>query len=287
MLALISPTSKQAMTLEELTLHIEALVFASDKPLAAMDITAIITDTFPEEEINADSIHGALDLIKSKYNTEFHSFRMVEAGGGFQFLTKSAYHTTVAKLNGDKFMKRLSAAALETLAIIAYRQPVTKPDCEYIRGVSCDYSIQKLLEKELIVISGRNEEAVGKPLLYSTSRSFMDYLGINSMEELPRLREIVGEDVVLPTLALDAIPENPDTVLVVSETGELQEIESVPEHADASDEIIAQEDMIAAQEENENELSSEEDEKTSDNNSDTSDGKTSGETTDNQEETTE
>jgi segregation and condensation protein B len=223
---LISPSSKQAMTLEELTLHIEALVFASDKPLAAMDITSILIDAFPDEEINADNIHGALDLIKSKYNTEFHSFRMVEAGGGFQFLTKSDYHTTVAKLNGDKFMKRLSAAALETLAIIAYRQPVTKPDCEYIRGVSCDYSIQKLLEKELIVISGRNEEAVGKPLLYCTSRSFMDYLGINSMDELPRLREIVGEDIVLPTLALDAIPENPDTVLVVSETGELQEIET-------------------------------------------------------------
>jgi segregation and condensation protein B len=210
------------MTLEEIILHTEALVFASEKPLQSMDITTILSETYPEAEINLDKVQGALEAIKDKYNTEFHSFRMVEVGGGFQFLTKSAYHTTVAKLNGDKFMKRLSVAALETLAIIAYRQPITKPEMEYIRGVSCDYSVQKLLEKELIVISGRNEEAVGKPLLYSTSRSFMDYLGINSMDDMPRLREIVGEDVIIPTNAGEAMPEN--TTLVVSEDGELKEV---------------------------------------------------------------
>jgi segregation and condensation protein B len=213
------------MILEEIILHVEALVFASDKPLPSMDITNIMVEAYPEDEVNTDSIQNALDTIKAKYDTEFHSFRMVETGGGFQFLTKSDFHATIAKLNGDKFMKRLSAAALETLAIIAYRQPITKPDCEYIRGVSCDYSIQKLLEKELIVISGRNEEAVGKPLLYNTSRSFMDYLGINSIDDLPRLREIVGEDIVLPTQAIDAVPQHPDTALVVSESGELQEVE--------------------------------------------------------------
>jgi segregation and condensation protein B len=213
------------MTLEELSLHLEALIFASDKPLSLLEISTIVTETYPEEELNSDIVSAAIDTLKEKYNSEFYSFRILEAGGGYQFLTKSTFHPTISKLNGDKYMKRLSTAALETLAIIAYRQPVTKSDCEYIRGVSCDYSIQKLLEKELIVISGRNEDAVGKPLLYNTSRSFMDYLGINSMDDLPKLREIVGEDIVIPTLGLDA---QPDTQLVVNATGELQEV-NLPE----------------------------------------------------------
>jgi segregation and condensation protein B len=103
-------------------------------------------------------------------------------------------------LNGDKFLKRLSNAALETLAIIAYKQPITKSEIEAIRGVNCDYSIQKLLEKELIVIAGRNEQAVGKPLVYATSRHFMDYFGINSAEELPKISEVLAETMVEPTL---------------------------------------------------------------------------------------
>ena len=103
-------------------------------------------------------------------------------------------------MNGDKFLKRLSTAALETLAIIAYKQPITKSEIEAIRGVNCDYSIQKLLEKELIVIAGRNEQMVGKPLIYTTSRHFMDYFGINSSEELPKISEVLAEQVIMPTL---------------------------------------------------------------------------------------
>jgi segregation and condensation protein B len=123
-----------------------------------------------------------------------------ESGGGLQFLTKKEYHQTIVQLNGDKFLKRLSTAALETLAIIAYKQPITKSEIEAIRGVNCDYSIQKLLEKELIVISGRNEQMVGKPLIYATSRHFMDYFGINSSDELPKISEVLAEQVVMPTL---------------------------------------------------------------------------------------
>ena len=89
---------------------------------------------------------------------------------------------------------------METLAIIAYKQPITKSEIEAIRGVNCDYSIQKLLEKELIIISGRNETMVGKPLIYSTSRHFMDYFGINSSEELPKISEVLAEQIVTPTL---------------------------------------------------------------------------------------
>ena len=109
---------------------------------------------------------------------------------------------------------------METLAIIAYKQPITKGEIEYIRGVSADYSIQKLLEKELIIITGRREDAVGKPLIYATSRSFMDYLGINSPSALPSLRDIVDAAIVLPTDAAEARPEDVGG-LAVTESGEL------------------------------------------------------------------
>ncbi|HXL57284.1 MAG TPA: SMC-Scp complex subunit ScpB, partial [Chitinophagaceae bacterium] len=104
------------------------------------------------------------------------------------------------QLNGERFLKRLSTAALETLAIIAYKQPVTKGEIESIRGVNSDYSIQKLLEKELIVITGRSENMPGKPLVYATSKNFMDYFGINSADDLPKIKEVLSEQFVQPTI---------------------------------------------------------------------------------------
>ena len=94
------------------------------------------------------------------------------------------------------------AAAMETLAIVAYKQPITKSEIEAIRGVSRDYAIQKLLEKDLVIISGRNEDMPGKPLLYSTSKSFMDYFGINSADELPKIKEVLAEQMVEPTVVM-------------------------------------------------------------------------------------
>ena len=123
-----------------------------------------------------------------------------QSGGGWQFLTKPSFHATIAQLNGDKFLKRLSNAALESLAIIAYKQPITKGEVEAIRGVNSDYSIQKLLEKELIVISGRNEHLPGKPLVYGTSKNFMDYFGINSTDDLPKIREVLADQIVEATV---------------------------------------------------------------------------------------
>jgi segregation and condensation protein B len=138
----------------------------------------------------------------------------------------------VAQLNGDKFLKRLSAAALETLAIIAYKQPVTKGEIESIRGVSCDYTVQKLLEKELIIISGRNEKLPGHPLVYATSRNFMDYFGINSTDDLPKIKEVLADQIVEPTIIknTEMLPSKPeeteeDVLLSVTEEGELIEKE--------------------------------------------------------------
>jgi segregation and condensation protein B len=177
--------------------HIEALVFASDKPLNNSELLELVNGAlgFIEDKATLDQVAAALEAVKEKYASEFYSFEMKESGGGWQFLTKKEYHKTVAQLNEDKYLKKLSTAALETLAIIAYKQPITKGEIERIRGVNCDYAVQKLLEKDLVIISGRNEDAVGKPLIYATSRSFMDYFGINSPSELPKINEILMEEI--------------------------------------------------------------------------------------------
>lgn len=186
------------MELSSIIPHIEVLIFASEKPLTALDIVELINNAFGflEERVSLDQIESCLEGIKEKYNSEFYPFEVKESGGGLQFLTKKDYHKTLAQLNGDKFLKRLSTAALESLAIIAYKQPITKGEIEKIRGVNSDYSVQKLLEKELIVIAGRDEKAPGHPLIYTTSRTFMDYFGINTTADLPKIREVLAEQMI-------------------------------------------------------------------------------------------
>jgi segregation and condensation protein B len=216
------------MTIEEIMLQSEALIFGSDKPLTEIDIIQLLKDNVEEgQEFESEKVTGALDAIVEKYASDFYPFEVKRIGGGFQFLSKSNFHPTLAKLNGEKYTKKLSTAALETLAIIAYRQPITKGEIEHIRGVNSDYSVQKLLEKELIVISGRMEDAVGKPLTYNTSKNFMDYLGLNSLDDLPKLNEILQFDVVVPTNAEEALPDPvaEQKQLAVSEQGELIEVE--------------------------------------------------------------
>lgn len=182
--------------------HIEALIFASDRPLTTLELTEYVNNAlgFLEDRATMDQVEASLEGIVEKYAAEFYPFEVVQSGGGWQFLSKKEYHKTIAQLNGDKFLKRLSPASLETLSIIAYKQPVTKGEIESIRGVSSDYAVQKLLEKELIVISGRNEKLPGHPLVYSTSRNFMDYFGINSADDLPKIREVLAEQLIEPTI---------------------------------------------------------------------------------------
>lgn len=181
--------------------HIEALIFASDKPLTTADLTELINNAlgFIEDKATSQQVESAIEAICEKYDSEFYAFEMKESGGGWQFLTKKEYHKTIAQLNADKYLKKLSTASLETLSIIAYKQPITKSEIESIRGVNCDYAVQKLLEKELVIIAGRNEDAPGKPLIYATSRSFMDYFGINSPEDLPKIKEVLMEELVEAT----------------------------------------------------------------------------------------
>ena len=221
------------MEIANLINHVEALIFASEKPLTAVEITELVNHAFGfmDDKVVMDQVETCIDGINEKYQSEFYPFELRQSGGGWQFLTKKEYHSTIAQLNGDKFLKRLSTAALETLAIIAYKQPITKSEIEAIRGVNCDYSIQKLLEKELIIISGRNEQQVGKPLIYATSRHFMDYFGINSSEELPKISEVLAEQMVLPTLV------NADHFEVEVETNiSIEETTATTDEAEPTDE---------------------------------------------------
>ena len=220
------------MEISNLIPHIESLIFASDKPLTTLEITDLVNNTFAimDEKIDLDQVESALEAIVEKYSTEFYPFEVRMSGGGWQFLTKKDYHKTVAQLNGDKFLKKLSAAAMETLAIIAYKQPVTKGEIESIRGVSADYAVQKLLEKELIIITGRNEKLPGHPLVYATSKNFMDYFGINSAEDLPKIKDVLAEQLLQPTVvreidfeseAAKIEPTQDDPTFSVTEDGQL------------------------------------------------------------------
>jgi segregation and condensation protein B len=219
------------MEINNLILHVEALIFASDKPLTTLEIVDLVNNAFAfmEEKVSLDQVETAIEGVVEKYNSEFYPFEVRQSGGGWQFLTKKEYHKTIAQLNGDKFLKRLSAAALETLAIIAYKQPITKGEIEAIRGVNSDYTVQRLLEKELIIISGRNEKLPGHPLVYSTSKNFMDYFGINSADDLPKIREILADQIVEPTYIAqpEQINETPNetpaenSAFIVGENGEL------------------------------------------------------------------
>jgi len=178
--------------LDFLNKHIEALIFCSPSPLGIDQIQKCLTEMF-ESEIPKEDILDAVVSLQEKYSNEDFSFALDQIGGGYQFLTKPAYQVSVSILLKQQSQKRLSTAQLETLSIIAYKQPVTKTEIEHIRGVSCDYSIQKLLEKELLVIKGKSD-TVGRPILYGTSSKFMEYFGINNLTDLPQPKDFFSEE---------------------------------------------------------------------------------------------
>jgi len=174
--------------LENLSLHIEALIFASSLSIPIIEIKQVL-DSINEIPVDIVDIAESINEIKQKYQQSDFAIELIELNGGFQFLTKKDFYSVINHLQTQRSKKKLSQAALETLAIIAYRQPITKLEIEQIRGVNCDYTIQKLLDKELITISGK-AESVGKPLLYSSSSLFMDHFGIKDSSELPQLNDI-------------------------------------------------------------------------------------------------
>jgi segregation and condensation protein B len=171
--------------------HIEALIFCSPTPIKVSEIIACLAEMFgadvPEEDVN-----NAIKSLDEKYSNDEFSFQLFKTGGGYQFLTKPSYQTSIGILLKQQSKRRLSTSAMETLSIIAYKQPISKTEIENIRGVNCDYAVQKLLDKGLVEITGK-ADTVGRPMLYGTSQKFMEYFGINDISELPVPKDFTAE----------------------------------------------------------------------------------------------
>jgi segregation and condensation protein B len=171
--------------------HIEALIFCSPSPSKVADLKACLSEMF-NADVPEEDIINAIQKLEEKYQSDDFSFQLNKGGGGYQFLTKPAYQTSIGIMLKQQSKKRLSTSAMETLSIIAYKQPISKTEVENIRGVNCDYAIQKLLDKGLIEIRGK-AETIGRPMLYGTSAKFMEYFGINDINELPTPKDFTQE----------------------------------------------------------------------------------------------
>ncbi len=168
---------------------IEAIIFASTEPLPIERIVECIQ----KEDIGAKTVKEAIDRLNKHYQEVQHTLRIVKLAGGYQFATHPQYDKWVSRLFKSKAEKKLSQSSLEVLAIVAYRQPITRSEIEKIRGVNADWTIRSLMEKNLITVVGR-EDAPGKPLLFGTTKAFLEHFGLFEISELPKLKEI--EDIL-------------------------------------------------------------------------------------------
>lgn len=170
------------MILDRLAREVEALIFASDAPLS---IEQLCEYTGSGE----DSVHQALDRLNRAFLDQQHALMIIEVAGGYRLATDKDFGAIVSQLFEGRKPGKLSRAALETLAVIAYSQPCTRMAIESIRGVNCDSAIRTIMERDMIRISGRMETP-GRPLLYSTTRVFLEYFGLTDLDHLPRSSEI-------------------------------------------------------------------------------------------------
>ena len=191
---------------ERLDTYVESLIFVAQHPVKREDIKYNLENAL-QISIDPEGLDEALHRLQEKYWDDRFAIEIVEVADGFQFMTKGAYHHIAGHFLKQLTKRRLSRVALETLAIIAYRQPVSRAEIEQIRGVNADYAIDKLLEKELIEIAGRST-GPGKPLLYTTSGKFMDYFGLKSMGDLPQLKEFqtAAEEIGEPSSLEEVLP---------------------------------------------------------------------------------
>lgn len=168
---------------------VEAMIFASPEPLRAEEIVKALVREDETLEIEPTEIAGIIYKLNAEYSKSGRSFSIVHRGRGYTFATGSAFHTWLQFIQHENTSRKISQSAIETLAIIAYKQPITKPEIEQIRGVDSSYIVRTLMEKKLIAVSGRRDSP-GKPLLYKTSDTFLLHFGIKSVDELPKPREI-------------------------------------------------------------------------------------------------
>jgi len=164
---------------------IEALLLVTDKPITAARIASVVPELKPEE------VPLVVDRLNEAYLEQGRAFRIREIAGGYRYYTLPEYQNYVDALATTTRESRLSQAALETLAVVAYRQPVSRSDVEFVRGCDCDGVIRTLLSRKLITIKGRSD-APGRPLLYATTDRFLEYFGLSRITDLPDWSEIVA-----------------------------------------------------------------------------------------------
>lgn len=214
----------------ELKHIVEALIFASDEPIdigTLVNIIKSVNKDFEELELYSQ-VENTIEELNEFYEANGVAFRIIKIAKGYQFATRPEFSRYVGFMNTERRQKRLSQAALETLAIIAYKQPITKPEIERIRGVNADYILSTLLEKNLICIKGR-AETVGRPLLYGTTDEFLKYFGISDISDLPKPREIeeiLNDETFLEQkkrLLMNLIEDEEQLELDFNENGEEKE----------------------------------------------------------------
>jgi len=208
---------------------IEALLFSAQKPLSAKTIVDVLRQGGAEDEFSPNQlvnvrqaeVAGAIEQLKVEYIQHEHGFQLVEKADGWQLASDPKYAQWVRGLFPAPKPARLSSPALETLAIIAYRQPITRADVEAVRGVTIDGVLQTLMERGLVKISGR-AEIPGRPLLYETTEFFLDHFGLRNLDELPNVEE-------LRTRHLPVSPRPPATVAGDAVAGPASPTTSAPE----------------------------------------------------------
>ena len=168
---------------------IEALIFASPEPISPKKLCELIAQGDEQLELETDAIEPFVDKLNQRYEENGLAFNIEHVAGGYTFSTKKRYEPWLSIFQHEDAYRKLSQSAIESLAIVAYKQPITKPEVDEIRGVDSGYILRQLLEKVLIEVSGRLD-APGKPLLYRTTKHFLKHFGINSIDELPKPREI-------------------------------------------------------------------------------------------------
>ena len=190
------------MTNEEAKKVIETLLFVSEKPLGLDRMKEIL------EDLEKDTIKGLIEDLKNDYSQTHRTFTVEEVGGGYRFSTDPFYGAWIRKLHKTNRRDKLSLPALECLSIIAYKQPITKSEIEAIRGVNVDGVLKNILERNLVKMAGR-KEIPGRPFLYGTTREFLIHFGLNSLEDLPKLKEFSEEDIELgKNFSIDIMNDN-------------------------------------------------------------------------------
>lgn len=194
------------MSEDNLKAVIEALLFASEKPLTFEQIKDAL------DNIGTDEIRKNIEELRDEYEKTNRGIRIVEIAGGFQMITAPVFVSFLKKLYKKQRPEKLSLPALETLAIVAYKQPVTRREIEAIRNVNVDGMIKGLLDKALIRVTGR-KKAPGRPKVYGTTRQFLEHFGLRSLDELPKIEEFLASK----------IQDSPALLATKEETNESQE----------------------------------------------------------------